>query len=224
MFVLGIMVGRGNSPVSFDTQSFQDRLEKIAGEFGQQNETQKEVDLEFFKVLDRPADQEKSLPKVTVPKTAKKTAAPVDQETIPLKTSTKKKTLQKKLPDTEKKKQKPVTASKKAIIPKKVTTTKKVSAPKKSAVKKAPVPKKKALYTIQVAAYREFKDAVSHMAMLDKKGISSYQLKGVKDGVTWYRVRCGAFATISEAKKYKEQLVKKKIKAMIIKKDSHEDI
>ncbi|MCK5836987.1 MAG: hypothetical protein KAH09_06940 [Desulfobacula sp.] len=30
MFLLGIMVGRGTSPVTFDTQKFQKRLEAIA--------------------------------------------------------------------------------------------------------------------------------------------------------------------------------------------------
>ena len=58
MFVLGIMVGRGNAPVTFDTRRFQKRLENIAQEFGQKKEPEKEVDLKFFKVLDQPVSVE----------------------------------------------------------------------------------------------------------------------------------------------------------------------
>lgn len=199
MFVLGIMVGRGNSPVNFDTEGFQKRLERIAGEFGRKNEKKKEVDLEFFKVLDQPVAEEKSLPKAVTPIPAKIKKKPDEKSSPAVKISTKKKTLQKKLPPEVKK-----------------TSHSKKQLPAKSG--------KQGLYTIQVAAYKNFKDAVSHMAMLDKKGISSYKQKSEKDGVTWYRVRTGSFSTIEAAKKYKEQLAKKRIKAMIIKKDGHENI
>ena len=199
MFVLGIMVGRGNSPVNFDTQGFQKRLESIANEFGQKHEAEKEVDLEFFKVLDQPPAEEKPLPVVSVPKTARpeERIKPEHKPSAPsVKTSTKKKTLQKK------------------DLPAKTNT---VAAAK---TQKASKPRKKGIYTIQLAAYRNFKDAVSHMALLDKKGISSYKQKSTKDGVVWYRIRTGSFATVEAARKYKEQLAKKKINAMIIKKDT----
>ena len=202
---MGIMVGRGNAPVNFDTQSFQQRLETIAGEFGRDDDGKKQIDLDFYKVLDQPAPKEKGVQKIAQKKTAQPVSPSLDTAATPaLKTSTKKKTFQKK------------------------ASAKPVQVNKNSAAKakpQAPAPvKKKGVYTIQVAAYRDNKDAVAHMASLEEKGINAYRQTGKKDGVTWYRVRTGSFGTLEEAKKVKALLVKKKIKAMIIKKDSHEDI
>ncbi|NOX35265.1 MAG: SPOR domain-containing protein [Deltaproteobacteria bacterium] len=86
---------------------------------------------------------------------------------------------------------------------------------------------KKALegkYTIQIAAYKNVKDAIARIAILEKKGFSSYRVKGEKDGETWYRVRTGSFKTYDEAKKIKEKLKNAKINSMIIKRDNNEDI
>ncbi len=205
MFVLGIMVGRGNAPVSFDTKSFQQRLERIAGEFGQEGEAKKQIDLEFYKVLDQPVAEEKTVPKPAA--SQKPSAAPSSSVTDApeVKESTKKKTFQKK------------------VSPPRPDKAAKSSAPAGSPPA-SPADGKKGLYTIQVAAYKDNKDAVVHMALLEKMGIAAYRQTGEKDGVTWYRVRTGSFSTLDEARKYKEQLIKKKIKAMIIKKDNHEDI
>ena len=62
------------------------------------------------------------------------------------------------------------------------------------------------------------------MAILEKKGISSYRVKGYKNGVAWYRVRSGSFANFDEATEFKKELDKIKINSMIIKKDDNEDI
>jgi len=62
------------------------------------------------------------------------------------------------------------------------------------------------------------------MAILEKKGISSYRVKGSKNGVTWYRVRSGSFANFDEATEFKKKLDKIKINSMIIKRDDNEDI
>ena len=74
-------------------------------------------------------------------------------------------------------------------------------------------------YTIQVAAYKSFTDAVTQMALLEKKGFASYRTLGKKKGVTWYRVRVGSFATRKAASLYAEKLKHAKIEAMIIKKE-----
>ena len=58
MFFLGIIVGRGNSPVKFDTQKFQKRLETIAHDFGVQKKIPGKIDLKFYDVLDRPELEE----------------------------------------------------------------------------------------------------------------------------------------------------------------------
>ena len=63
MFLLGILVGRGTSPVTFDTQKFQKRLAVISKEYGRQkkNGTQKKVELQFYKVLDDPVREEEAV-------------------------------------------------------------------------------------------------------------------------------------------------------------------
>jgi len=219
MFVLGIMVGRGNSPVTFDTQSFQERLETIAADFGASRKEEKKVDLKFYEVLDQPASQEKILVAPVAPSPEKRVVPPAavqeveKAEPVAVKTSTKQRTFVKKIPPSPKK-----STVKRADAKKKT-----VKKPQKTSPNKSPN-KSTGRYTLQIAAYKDFKDAVSQMAALKKKGIESYREKGVKDGETWYRVRCGAFPTYEAAKKFKAQLAKKKINSMIIKKEAHEDI
>ncbi|MBA3009432.1 MAG: SPOR domain-containing protein [Desulfobacula sp.] len=75
------------------------------------------------------------------------------------------------------------------------------------------------MYTIQVASYKSFTDAVTHMAILEKKGISSYRALGKKDGITWYRVRVGSFETREAAIVYAEKLKQVKIDGLIVKKE-----
>lgn len=221
MFFLGIMVGRGTSPVSFDTQEFQKRLEVIANEFGEKKkDTSKKIDLKFYDALDSPVPEEPLLSKTTPleimptrenpePQLPEKEMiedqALVVQDNIPLKTSRKRITLKKKV-----EKGTIDTGSIGNGIIEKGT----IEIPETQHGK----------YTIQVAAYNEFKDAISLMARLDEKGFSSYRVKGEKNGVVLYRVRIGSFSTWNEAEKMKEQLKKAKINSMIIRKDDDEDI
>ena len=62
------------------------------------------------------------------------------------------------------------------------------------------------------------------MAILEKKGISSYRIKRFQNGVTWYKIRSGSFADFDEAAEFKKKLDKIKINSMIIKRDDNEDI
>ncbi len=197
--MLGLMVGRGNSPITFDTRSFEQQLENIAEKLANIESEKEEVNLEFFKVLDQPVAEEKALPKITKSKIESE-ISPQPPVVIPIKTSTKKRTFQKR-----------IMVPKKKDVPKKITTV---------PVPVVPVKITKGRYTIQIAAYKDFKDAVTQMAILEKKGIKSYRQKGEKDGVTWYRVRTGVFNSFEEAKKFKEKLNRIKIKAMVIKKDN----
>ncbi len=224
MFLLGIMVGRGTSPVKFDTQKFQKRLETIASEFGEKKDTQEKIDLKFYKVLHQPVPEEASASKKAgleiIPKKEKRPEA----DAIPTKISKKKQTFKK------------TAAKDSTAVPAKETVktnhkkssgtiSKSETLKKKSSTEQpAQTQAAKGRYTLQVAAYKAFKDAVTQMALLEKKGISSYREKGEKDGVTWYRIRTGSFGTYDEAKKYKEKLKKMKINSLIIKKDSNEDI
>lgn len=202
--MLGIMVGRGTSPVTFDTQKFQKRLEIIANEFGGEKDIRRKMDLTFYDVLDKPVPEESVLPKnkplEIIPKkeiSAKETI--VVPDAIPLKTSLKKQTFKQTFKQT--------------------ATRTKPDIGAEDALKTD-----QGKYTLQIAAYKEFKDAVSQMADLEKKGFSSYRVRGQKQGVTWYRIRTGSFASFDEAEKFKEKLSKAKVNSMIITKDKDEDI
>lgn len=204
MFLLGIMVGRGNSPVRFDTQKFQKRLETIALEFGEKKGVQKKVDLTFYDVLDHPVPVESVIPEKKSLEILPRKEMVRKGDRPSVKTSRKKQTFHRKI------QVHPETPVEKKASPQPNTLVK----------KKAQNPR----YTVQIAAYKEFKDAVTQMAILEKKKIASYRVKGEKDGVTWYRVRSGSFVTYEEAKKFKEKLDKAGINSMIIKRDRHEDI
>ena len=211
MFFLGIIVGRGNSPVQFDTQKFQKRLETIAHDFGAQKKIPDKIDLKFYDVLDRPeleedASNNKSKAKGEIVEILPKKE--VDTDSTLMKTSKKKETFKKgeikiqgkNRPEVKKNLEK---RDKKKIIPQKIP---------------------QGNYTVQIAAYKDFRDAVTQMAILEKKGISSYRVKGSKNGVTWYRVRSGSFANFDEATEFKKKLDKIKINSMIIKRNDNEDI
>ncbi len=211
MFFLGIIVGRGNSPVKFDTQKFQKRLETIAHDFGAQKKIPGKIDLKFYDVLDRPeleedASHNKSKAKGKVVEILPKKEVVTDS--ILMKTSKKRETFKKEEIKVQEKNKPEVKKSlekrsKKKIIPQKIS---------------------QGNYTVQIAAYKNFKDAVTQMAILEKKGISSYRVKGSKNGVTWYRVRSGSFENLDEATEFKKKLDKIKINSMIIKRDDNEDI
>ena len=193
--------------MTFDTQKFQKRLEIIAKEFGEKKGVQKKINLKFYDVLDHPVPEERVPPKnkplEIIPKKETITIA----GEIPVKTSRKKQTFKKK-PNKAK-------IRIKELKPVKTKTRPPEQLPDKLIDKKV----SKGKYTIQIAAYKEFKDAVTQMTILEKKGFSSYRVRGQKEGVTWYRIRTGSFATYDEAKKIKEKLKKAKINSMIIKKE-----
>ncbi len=207
---MGIMVGRGTSPVTFDTHEFQKRLEIIANEFGEKKEVPQKMDLKFYDVLDRPVLEESMLSK-----------------NKPLEIMPKKETSETELPETElpeKEKLEKQTSVTPDILPpklsrKKLTFKKMTQNVPADIGANEPLKTDKGIYTIQIAAYKEFKDAISQMVLLDEKGFSSYREKGEKNGVAFYRVRMGSFANWEEAEKMKEKLNKAGIKAQIIKMD-----
>ncbi len=207
---MGIMVGRGTSPVTFDTHEFQKRLEIIANEFGEKKDVPQKMDLKFYDVLDRPVREESVLSK----------NKPL--EIMPKKEISETKLPETELPETETlEKQTSVTPD---ILPPKISrkklTFKKMTQKVPADIgANEPLKTDKGIYTIQIAAFKEFKDAISQMALLDEKGFPSYREKSEKDGVTWYRVRTGSFANWEEAEKMKDKLNKARINAQIIKID-----
>ena len=248
MFLLGIMVGRGTSPVKFDTGKFQERLEAIAREHGsKKSKTPEKPDLEYYSVLNHPIPTEGNpdasrknsqrlnqglrasgeiIPKKEPPKPARKQSGSEPSDEI--KTSLKKATYKKTAPSGKKVSSGSPVSSKKKTARKQEAAVKE----KKPAVKvqkKADASKQKkaddgkagkGIYTIQVAAYKDLKDAVIEMTRLEKKGFRSYRIETVINGVTWYRVRTGSFATYEQAKAVNDKLKKARIKSIITKKGS----
>lgn len=197
--------------MTFDTQKFQKRLEVIAREFGEKKGVQTKIDLKFYDLLANPVPEERVTSKEKILEIIPKKETIVVVDTIPVKTSRKKLTFKK-----EANKAKTGTKDlKPAQIKIKPLSLKNNKSSEQLTDKKI----LKGKYTIQVAAYKEFKDAVTQMTILEEKGFSSYRVKGQKEGVTWYRVRTGSFASYDEAKKVKEKLKKAKINSMIIKKE-----
>ncbi|MFH2092001.1 MAG: SPOR domain-containing protein [Pseudomonadota bacterium] len=231
MFLLGIVVGRGTSPVKFDTQKFQDRLESIVQAQGKQKgRTTKKMDLEFFGALDHPIPTEGAFSsqqtKEIIP--GKESHIPVIEGSLPFKTSLKASTVKNQdvqKPEPKKPEiKKPETKEPGLKAQELKTSEAKASGTQKTEDKTplAPEPAsgKAGQYTIQIAAYKDFKDAVTQMAQLEKKGFAAYRVKTIINGVTWYRIRTGAFSDYDQAKLFNERLKKARINAMIIKKDN----
>jgi len=223
MFFLGILVGRGTSPVTFDTKSFHTRLESIVQSY-EKTAPEEKMDLQFYDALKKPARQEvtgkKNTPNEIIPK--KETGRLVIQvpimEGVPVKTSRKAATLNKAAAD------KPLFEDKgSANSPSKAKNKDKVPLAKKRVTKEKQVPASVVVtsgrYTLQVASYKSFTNAITQMALLEKKGFASYRTLGKIEGVTWYRLRVGSFATRKAASLYAEKLKHAKIEAMIIKKE-----
>ncbi|THB77336.1 MAG: SPOR domain-containing protein [Desulfobacteraceae bacterium] len=261
MFFMGILVGRGTSPVSFDTQKFQKRLADIAKNHEESNPEPKKVKLEFYDTLDKPEEHPRlvtsdpskspSAKKVvrktvlqkqpqavkatgsksvaknkTAPSTGTENAletgasqhsgtkAPASEKDLPIKVSLKAKTFKKENSQTTQKTKAKATAAVSKPVQKK--------APPKPAPAKGKSKKPKP-YTIQVASYSDFKDALSHMAGLEKKGFNAYKEIWKKDGKTWYRVRIGTFETKDQAETFLKKLNAVQIKGMIIKRKENEN-
>ncbi len=221
MFFLGILVGRGTSPVTFDTKSFNTRLEAIVQSYGKTDAPEEKMDLHFYDALNKPVRHEvtgeKNAPNEIIPK--KETgylviSVPVI-EGVPVKTSRKAATLNKAALNKTSVKdrgagQTPAADTEKALLLEtQVQKEKQVSA----------TDAQRGVYTLQVAAYKSFADAVTQMAILEKKGFASYRTLGKIEGVTWYRVRVGSFATRKAASLYAEKLKHAKIETLIIKKE-----
>ncbi|HCY84377.1 MAG TPA: SPOR domain-containing protein [Desulfobacteraceae bacterium] len=222
MFTLGVMVGRGTSPVTFDTESFQARLSNIAREFGRGDTPETPVDLDFYDALNNPVRHEvkgrTTQGAEIVPATPKLSEAkPEASQTmaeVPVKTSKKQETFNRAVVSAKRKKTE--------------TKAKTVAPPVKKAVAEKPAKKPSdvstkqsgdAGYTIQVAAYKDKKDAITQMARLEKKGFAAYRVQAKTNQGVWYRVRTGAFADYASAAAGLKKLKQAKIDGMIIKKD-----
>lgn len=231
MFALGVIVGRGTSPVTFDTESFQERLRVIVGEIPQEPPDEEKVDLDFFKTLNKPVAREPEVMSETPERDfpseeSPETGVRESEGPIPVKVSRKLATRNRIAAAAAvssdraaaQGRAEPKGKVKKERVKKRVEPVRGSGAGKVAAAEAAP-PSVGGRYTIQVAAYRAFKDAVTQMSLLKEKGFTSYRIKGQAGGTTWYRVRTGSFKDIQSARTELDRLKQAKINGMIIKKD-----
>jgi cell division septation protein DedD len=213
MFVIGVLVGRGTSPVTFDTREFQDSLARIVSGSEDQQEAFEKPELEFYEVLKSPArtggsisEKHSEILAAGVEKASSGTDGgrqhPAVKKSLKAQTFRPGKTVKIKSPVPVASLPKP--PSKAAPVPKKTVAS--------------PVLKKGA-YTIQIAAYKKLKDAQELMGKLREKGFQSYRTMGQVGDDIWHRVRTGSFKDTASAKQVLQRLNKKRFKGMIIKKE-----
>ena len=205
MFFLGILVGRGTAPVRFHTEPFQKKLASISEKYKQEHaqEDLKETELNFYSALEKPVPREDDAGTVEGEIVPGK-VEPLEKEEgdIPLKMSRKAMTLDRKR-----------TRVAEAPVPEPAQAENKEDAPD------APEKPAEGKYTVQVAAYRDFKDALREMANLESKGFEPYRTLSKTDEGTWHRVRTGFFETKSGALEYLEKLRKNDMDGMVINKE-----
>jgi len=222
MFLLGIMVGRGTAPVTFQTQGFQERLMAIARKT--ENREHKEnrdtrINLHYYEALSEPEEPEE-LPMMA----AEDTGGMLEENFVDAEQMQPKATDMQDTPDANQTMQTgaiPVKTSKKAATFNRAATAKMAAVSEKKQDTAGAVPGSGAggPYTIQVAAFKSFTDAVTQTAVLHEKGFAATRTSKKIDGVTWYRVRSGGFATRDAARRYLEKLNQADINGMVIKKE-----
>jgi cell division protein FtsN len=220
LFLLGVMAGRGTAPVTFDTLNFQERLKAIVDAYIDPNapaDPDEKMALRYFDALsDEQGGEEMVIPvpkddpeqtpesigelETAVSKTPAEEAESVDATgEIPVKTSRKAATLNKpmagKAKEAAAEEMKPLGAGEAEELD------------------------SQSRYTIQVAAFRSFRDAITQMAELEKKGFTANRTAKELDGITWYRVRIGEFTSRDAAARYLDRLNQAGINGMIITRD-----
>ncbi|ACN16237.1 conserved hypothetical protein [Desulforapulum autotrophicum HRM2] len=208
MFFLGVLVGRGTAPVSFDTRSFQEGLKQMVAVAEQQDEEIKKPSLAFYEVLKSPVrtsgvitgEGGEILPVGAESPTSQK---PEGENQPPLKRSLKAKTF----------KSKPASGHGGADLV--AVSGKSVD---KIAEQTLASDSGDGEYTIQVSAYRELNDAVQDMGRLRAKGVFAYRTMGRVGDDIWHRVRTGSFKDKASAEKELDRLRRDGIKGMILNK------
>jgi cell division protein FtsN len=196
MFFLGIITGRGTIPVHFDTVKFSDRLAAIAAQsLSRDKESNKESNKKIDLDFYQGLVNDSSVidPEKKEPEIATPTQKSSDTD-IQKTTEPGIATEPSKISDSDT--QEPTESNKETA---------------------------KYSYTLQVAAYQNYQDAVSEMAGLKEKGFSSYLEKAQQNGKLWYRIRVGTFANLDHAKLAKNWLNKAGITSIIIKREQDED-
>ncbi|MFN2436671.1 MAG: SPOR domain-containing protein [Desulfotignum sp.] len=218
LFLLGVMAGRETAPVTFDTQNFQERLKTIVDAYVDPKtpaDPDEKMALRYYDALSEEQGFEEMM--IPVPEDdPKQTPDPVEElETAVSKTPAD------QAEGLDATGEIPVKTGKKAATFNKAVASKQretVPPEKQPAAsdEKFEAAGSSGRYTIQVAAFKSFRDAVTQMAELEKKGFTANRTAKELDGITWYRVRIGAFASRDAAARYLDKLNQAGINGMII--------
>ena len=213
MFVIGILVGRGTSPLKFDINQLQEKLqiatEKLKEREKKQNEqkgnsTREKPELEFYEELKKNRSEPDIALSPAPPPVKKSDPPPAKAPSKSKKTSMKRRTK----------------TGSQATVP--VESPRK--APKAASVTppEAPRPQTGSAdrpYAIQVAAFKAAGDADKMVAELKQKGFAAYRrFDKIPNKGIWYRVRVGDYKNKAEAGGIMAKLKKAGYKAMLVKK------
>ncbi len=236
MFFLGVLVGRGTAPVSFDTKKFQEKLAEIAGVKVNEKKIEKKSGLDFYEMLKKPVStMDAKFPESLGKDGAKNDGAKgnsrgkISEKSIQIKKS--RKTMSMALLHGGKKRHesdlKPVNGKITALslknnfhIPKKIKKSEQINSSYKNIKHgedfNADASDETVVYTIQIAAYRNLNDALKLMENLKKKGYTAYRTMGKKGDKLWHRVRIGSFVNRKKAMQFEKQLESKQLKGIIV--------
>lgn len=232
MFVVGLLVGRGTTPLPAGAPPLESELKAL------RQKEQSKIDartkqgqesgnhMPFYDELKKPSPA--TAYKIAPPTADTKPAAPAPMEQAPLKVpEAAAKTVQ--IPDPkpmdlpteasmEKRTDPPAIPDKEASTPppapKPAPAVKPTATPKPAPVIAAAAPDKR--FTIQVASFQDLASAERSVKSLQDKGFSAHHRRVEVPGKgVWYRVRIGAFDTKAEAEAMLKKLEKKAIKAMV---------
>jgi len=194
MFGIGVLVGRGTSPLKIDISELQKKLQIARSELKKKEREQ----------IPQKPDPAKTKPELNFYESLKKNGDDVDIPEAPQPPIVEKQID----PAPPKTPAKPRKESKKRLTKTREKVTEQaVPAEKEPAEKSKPPPAPESMvqpnakpYTIQVAAFKAAADADKLVAELKQKGFFAYRAIGKIPGKgIWYRVRVGEFNTKAEA-------------------------
>ena len=203
MFFLGVLVGRGTSPLQFDLKKLEKEL-ALMKEMVSNKEREKfkmnspssesSKELKFYDALKAPEKDKRPPPPKPKPQPAPK--SPPVRESPSEKTG--------------------VTANPTVAKPRQTASTNVKESKKQSPISENIIRR----LTIQVAAVKDARTAAKLVDKLRVKGYPAYQEKAtLKQKGTWYRIRIGSFADADDAKKTLTKLRKDKYSPILVRMD-----
>lgn len=194
MFAIGVLVGRGTSPLKFDINELQKKLQIATQDLNKKEQRQTRVkpdsgkdkpELGFYEELKKNRDDAEISARPSPPPKEKKNDPPALKLSYSKKFSMKRRTKTKKQ------------GTEQIKSPEKEPAGK--SGPQASSPRKKAEPVTKP-YTIQVAAFKAAGDASKLVAKLKQKGFAAYsKFDKIPNKGIWYRVRVGEYKNKAEA-------------------------